>query len=112
MSITFQQLQCGFLLSAFSKKENHSQYNTPDYSLIKYKYFNINVIYIVMGCFFLTTFKAFSLTKKKKNPLCNTKIFADRCTMISELDYFFYTDNSNIQFDLIGAYQVTHGIWL
>lgn len=52
MSITFQQLQCGFLLSAFSKKENHSQYNTPDYSLIKYKYFNINVIYIVMGCFF------------------------------------------------------------
>lgn len=32
--------------------------------------------------------------------------------MISELDYFFYTDNSNIQFDLIGAYQVTHGIWI
>lgn len=57
MSITFQQLQCGFLLSAFSnKKENHSQYNTPDYSLIKYKYFNINVIYIVMGCFFLNHF--------------------------------------------------------
>lgn len=56
MSITFQQLQCGFLLSAFSKKENHSQYNTPDYSLIKYKYFNINVIYIVMGCCFFNHF--------------------------------------------------------
>lgn len=68
MSITFQQLQCGFLLSAFSKKENHSQYNTPDYSLIKYKYFNINVIYIVMGVlFFLTTFKAFLWQKKEES---------------------------------------------